>query len=174
MKEIKKETDQKWYIWYTKPRAEKKIRDRLLSKNIEVFLPLQKELRQWSDRKKWVETPLFSGYIFTRIPWKEMDKISFTEGVLNYVRMDGAPAFLHEYEVESIKSILQHGIQAEVTDSQFELGDFIEIASGPLKGLTGNIIQYRGNNKLAVSITQLGKTLMVSLPAGYVRRKKIA
>ncbi len=174
MKVIKKETDPNWYVWYTRPRAEKKIRDRLLSKQIEVFLPLQKELRQWSDRKKWIETPLFSGYIFTRIPWKEMDKVTFTEGILNYVRMDGRPAFLLEHEVESIKNMLQHGIQAEVTDGQFELGDFIEIATGPLKGLTGNIIQYRGSNKLAVSITQLGKTLMVSLPAGYVKRKKKA
>ena len=171
---VKKETDLNWYIWYTKPRAEKKIRDRLLSKQIEVFLPLRKELRQWSDRKNWVESPLFGGYIFTHIHWKDMDKITFTEGILNYVRMDGRPAFLKEEEVESIKNMLQYGVEFEVADVQFDLGEFVEITSGPLKGLEGNIIQYRGNNKLAISIAQLGKTIMVSLPAGYVRRKKRA
>src|SRR5213075_948721 len=83
-----------WYIWYTKPRAEKAVLERLLKKGVEVYLPLQKELRQWSDRKKWVEAPLFPGYIFTCIDMAAFGNVQFTEGVLSHVRFESGPAIL--------------------------------------------------------------------------------
>ena len=65
----------KWFAIYTRPRAEKKVKEQLLKIDIETFLPLRKELRQWKDRKKWVEVPLFTSYIFVRIQVKEYYEI---------------------------------------------------------------------------------------------------
>jgi transcriptional antiterminator RfaH len=56
-----------WFVFYTKSRQEKKVNDLLLRHGFEPYLPLQKVLRQWSDRKKKVEVPLFNSYIFVRV-----------------------------------------------------------------------------------------------------------
>ena len=56
-----------WYAIYTKPRTEKKACEELTCKGISTYLPVVKTLKQWSDRKKWVEKPYFPGYLFVRI-----------------------------------------------------------------------------------------------------------
>ncbi|MBC8342565.1 MAG: UpxY family transcription antiterminator, partial [Bacteroidetes bacterium] len=57
----------KWYAAYTKSRNEKKVSERLSEQAVEHYLPLHKILKQWSDRKKWVEEPVFKSYIFIKI-----------------------------------------------------------------------------------------------------------
>ena len=69
-----------WYALYTKPRSEKKVLDRLLEQEIEAYLPLQKKLRQWKDRKKWVEVPLINSYIFVKIEHKDYFNVLDTVG----------------------------------------------------------------------------------------------
>jgi hypothetical protein len=81
-----------WYALYAKPRAEKKLRDRLEEKGVITYLPLQKQLRQWSDRKKWVEEPIFRGYIFVKASEKDFQSILSTPGTVNFVRFGGKPA----------------------------------------------------------------------------------
>jgi transcriptional antiterminator RfaH len=158
----------KWYVWYTKPRAEKKTRDRLEARGKEVFLPLRKELRQWSDRKKWVEIPLFSGYIFIKAGIADFEIIRFTEGILNFVRFEGKPAELREKEIDNIRLILSDPIDLEVIDILYQPGEKIKITSGPLEGLEGEIVNSWGSKKLAVRITQLGKVVLVQLPKAVV------
>jgi transcriptional antiterminator RfaH len=68
----------KWYPVYTHPRAEKKACQALINKGIETYLPLHKQLKQWSDRKKWVEEPLIKSYLFVRITTLEQTKVLMT------------------------------------------------------------------------------------------------
>jgi transcription antitermination factor NusG len=162
----------RWYIWYTRPRAEKKIHERLLNKGIEVFLPLRRERRQWSDRKKWVDAPLFNGYIFTCISEREWEKVTYTEGILTYVRMEGKPAALRHDQVEDIKELCGLSDSVEIVDGADipVLGEEVIIKGGPFKGLTANAVQYRGLQKIAVHIEQLGKTVLLELPVRFVQR----
>ena len=164
-------TIKQWYIWYTKPRAEKKVKERLEAKGEEVFLPVYKELRQWSDRKKWIESPLFSGYIFVRSLSSKFDSIAFTEGVLNFVRYNGKPAMLRLEEVEEIKLLLSDYQSIEVDDAMFHHGEQVKIIAGPLQGLEGEIINHKGKKRLAVRIEQLGKAILVEVPKVYVKRQ---
>jgi transcriptional antiterminator RfaH len=161
---IKKSIQKRWYIWYTKPRAEKKIFERLTAKGIETFLPIKSELRQWSDRKKKVETPLFNGYIFTKISEKEIEKVHFTEGILNYVRFESKPAVLKQEQVDEIKLLIANALDFKIEDNVFQPGEKVIINSGPLSGYNAEIISYRGNKRLAVRIEQLGKVILVELP----------
>jgi transcription antitermination factor NusG len=161
-----------WYIWYTKPRAEKKVNERLLSKNIEAFLPIRRELRQWSDRKKWVDSPLFGGYIFTRISPREWETVNYTEGILTYVRLEGKAATLRSDQVEEIKAMCGLSESVEVIDAADipAIGEEVNIKGGPFKGLKAQIVQHRGQQKIAVHIEQLGKIVMLQLPVRYVQR----
>jgi transcription antitermination factor NusG len=81
---------QQWYIWYTQPRAEKQLQKRLAGEGIEVFLPLRKELHQWSDRKKWVEVPLFRGYLFTKISMRKFEATFLRRSACGSLRKSAA------------------------------------------------------------------------------------
>ncbi|MCB0292804.1 MAG: antitermination protein NusG, partial [Calditrichaeota bacterium] len=78
-----------WYALYTRPRHEKKVFDQLQEKRIEAFLPLTKELRQWKDRRRWVETPLFTGYVFINIDLRFRLEALQTYGVVRLVSFGG-------------------------------------------------------------------------------------
>lgn len=170
----KEQAGSHWYIWYTRPRAEKKIQERLLAKGVEVFLPMTRELRQWSDRKKWVEAPLFSGYIFTRISLKQFNSIAQTDGMVSWLRFDGGPAYLRDEQVAEIQQLLSYNKSPEVITEKFSGGEPIHIIYGPLAGLGGEVVTCRGNKKLMVCVEQLGRSLMVELPAGCVQISKRA
>ena len=74
-----KNNSEKWIAVYTKPRHEKTVSNDLYKKGYEVYLPLLREKRKWSDRKKWIEFPLFKSYLFVNntiipqsIPYPEL------------------------------------------------------------------------------------------------------
>ncbi|MEN9685553.1 MAG: hypothetical protein RLZZ28_1339, partial [Bacteroidota bacterium] len=98
--------EKKWYALYTKPRWEKKIYSVLVRKGLESWCPLQKIERQWSDRKKIVEEPLFKSYVFVHIDAAEKTKVLTTDGVLNFVYYLGKPAVIKTEEIELIKKYL--------------------------------------------------------------------
>src|SRR5512139_3690121 len=86
---IKKQVDPKWYAIYTNPRAEKQVRDRLMEAGVQVFLPLQKTYRIWSDRKKLVEVPLLSSYVFVKVTPLEFPKVYQSSGVVRFITFEG-------------------------------------------------------------------------------------
>lgn len=164
-----------WYVWYTKPKSEKQVLDRLTSKQVVTYLPIRKELRQWSDRKKWVETPLFGGYIFTFINYKQFDEVKFTEGILSFVKFEGKPAKVKTHEIELIKRMLTGAEDIEVSDSNpFLEGDRIVISYGPFIGTEAVIVEVRGKKKLAINFEQFGKSLLLEVPKQMVVKKAVA
>ena len=93
-----------WYAVYVKSRAEKKAQIELQQKGIENFLPLQRKLRQWSDRKKWVEMPLIPGYLFVRISRKEYDLTLQSTQVVSFVRFEGTAATIPDNQIDYLKN----------------------------------------------------------------------
>ncbi|RYD82962.1 MAG: UpxY family transcription antiterminator [Sphingobacteriales bacterium] len=172
-KQTKSNSEYNWYVWYTKPRAEKKLQERLIAKGVDVFLPLRKELRQWSDRKKWVETPLFNGYIFTNISQREREKVSFTEGIITYVRSEGRPAVIPQLQIDQIRFFLNESEMIEITMvDKIMPGELVKVTKGPFAGRHGEMINYKGSYKLAVRLEQIGSVLLVHLPTDYIKSFK--
>ena len=95
--------NKKWYAVYTRPRWEKKVSDILTRRKIENYCPLNKVVRQWSDRKKVLHEPLFTSYVFVRISEPELNSLKQTVGVINLVYWLGKPAVIRDPEVEMIK-----------------------------------------------------------------------
>jgi transcription antitermination factor NusG len=160
-----------WYALYTKSRAEKKVLLELELQGIEAYLPLQRKLRQWSDRKKWVETPLISGYIFVHITLKEYDPVLRTPGVVTYVRFEGKAAIIPDDQIETIKRMMRQSSHAiEVSHELFNEGDPVEVIAGPLIGMQGKLVQFKGSKRVVVQVIQLNLSVLVEVPATEIRK----
>src|SRR5680860_635883 len=90
-----------WHVIYIRSRSEKKVVSELTLKNIEGFVPMQKKLRQWKDRKKWVEMPIISGYCFVHISRKEYVEVLKTNNVVCYLTFEGKAAIVPDYQIET-------------------------------------------------------------------------
>jgi transcription antitermination factor NusG len=158
-----------WHVVYTRSRAEKKVKQELDFKNIENFLPIQKKLRQWKDRKKWVEMPLMSGYCFVHITRKEYDLVLQTSNVVSYVRFEGKAAIIPENQIDYLKQMLkQYDFEVEVTTENFAPGKRVEVIEGPLIGLRGELIEARGKNKFIIRFSQINSIFSVEVPANQL------
>jgi transcription antitermination factor NusG len=134
-----------WRALYVQSKRERKIVNRLIKDGIEAYIPLKTELKQWSDRKKMVTTPMLNGYVFVRLPNSKRDRVYEVEGVLNYVRYNGADAIVRDNEIEVLKMIEERGYYVEYKNSiDINAGDLVEIKAGRFKGLNG-IVEKIGN-----------------------------
>jgi len=154
-----------WYAIRVKSRAEKKVYAELIEQGIETFLPLQRKLRIWSDRKKWVEMPLISGYVFVYISRKEYEIVLRTYNVVCYIYFNGKAAIIRDNDILILKRMLgQNELELEVTIESLKLGQMVEVISGPLCGVIGELIDFKGKNKVALRIPPLGYTVLVEAP----------
>ncbi len=160
----------RWYALYTKSRSEKKAERELIERGIEVYLPMYKTLRQWSDRKKWVQLPLFSSYIFVRIFAREQQKAMYAPGVAGFVRFEGNPAPIPDKQIQNIKLILTSGHDFEVVKEHYEVGEKVLVEKGNLQGLTGTLVEKRGKHKVLVQIDSMEQALTLDVPLTHIAK----
>ena len=158
-----------WHALYIKSRAEKKALNDLQYREIEAFLPLHRKLRQWSDRKKWVDMPLIPGYLFVKVSCKEHDLALQSNHIVTYVRFEGKAAIIPEKQIEYLKLLLkQDNLNIEITQEKLEPGQTIEVIAGPLIGLRGKLIKRKGKNNLAVELDKIGHSALVEISVNDV------
>ncbi len=160
-----------WHALYTRPRWEKKVLKYLQEEGIEAFLPLRKTLKQWSDRKKWVEEPLFRSYIFVHVQPAEYYKALNTAGAVRYVVFEGKAAVIPDRQIQMVRDLLAIRAEMEVTDETLSPGEKVIIRYGPLKDIEGEMVEFRSKSVIALKIDHVSGTILVSLPANYVKRK---
>jgi transcription antitermination factor NusG len=163
------ELNKKWYAVYTKPRWEKKIDSVLIRKGVESWCPLQKVERQWSDRKKIIEDPLFKSYVFVHIEDTERARVLMTDGILNFVHYLGKPAVIKDEEVATIKRYLAEKDASIVIISQegFKEETRIQVNHGVFMGNEGTVLRG-GKKKVYVKLESLGQVMVVEFPAEYL------
>ncbi|MBI5219573.1 MAG: UpxY family transcription antiterminator [Bacteroidia bacterium] len=159
----------RWYAVYTKSRFEKKVLQYLKEKGIEVYVPLEKRLRQWSDRKKWVEEPLIRCYAFVRIIWKDYREVLNTHGVVRFVYFLGKPAPIPDDQIQTMKDIIENKIDVEVSSEFFKPGVPVEIIYGPLKGRKGEFISFHGKKRVQLKIDYLNQCLLVDISPAHIQ-----
>ena len=153
---LKKFVDQKrWFVLYTRPNFEKMITRKLIELGFHSYLPLQKELRQWNDRKVWIETPLFKSYIFIKTNLKKKDLVFNINGILRYVSFGSQLAVLSEKEIERIKQLCSYQGRIDIEFENLPAGIKVEISDGILKGLEGYLIDNCENKKIRIRIDGL-------------------
>jgi len=155
-----------WKVVFIASRQEKKVALQLERDGIEFYLPLYKKLQQWSDRKKWVEFPLFNGYLFVKPNKLQRDKVLELHGAVAYVRYNGADAKVKDKEIEIIKSVLESGYSLETmnTPDDFEIGEQVVVTEGPLNGQVVDILRRNNEEHYLVSFGILGQSIKIELP----------
>lgn len=161
--------NKRWYAVYTKSRNEKKAHAALLEAGIDAYLPLVKILKQWSDRKKWVEEPLFRSYLFVNILPGQYHQVLNTFGIVRYITFEGKATEVPVNQILAIKHYIDAEDFSSEQDAHFVVGDKVEIFRGPLKGLTGNLLRVKGNQKVRIEIESIGHSLVLTIPQSYLR-----
>lgn len=173
MEKIETPLSYHWHAVYTKSRAEKKAYTEIQQKQIEVFMPVQQKLRQWSDRKKWVQMPLIPGYLFVRVSRKEYDSVLQSNYVVSYVRFEGKAATIPDGQIEYLKLMLkQENLDIEISHETFEPGQMIEVVAGPLIGLKGKLVHFKGKEKVAIELEELGYSALIEIETPDIRHLK--
>ena len=119
-----------WYVVYTKPKWEKKVAEKLTQIGIECYCPIITQVKQWSDRKKKIEVPLFNSYVFVQLQEGDRNSVFQIAGVVRYLFWLGKPAIVRDEEIKSIKDSLKASNIAEVSVSSIQVGDRIKLESG--------------------------------------------
>lgn len=162
--------EKKWYALYTNPRSEKKTAEKLAEKGVEVYLPLQTTIKQWSDRKKKVEEPLFKSYLFVCV-YLESERLTVleTQGVVKFVRIGGEIPAIRASIIDAIKLSLANFSDIEITNNNLMLNQQVEVVAGPLRGYQGKIMAQHGNQYFAINIEELGAHMLLKIPITHLR-----
>lgn len=151
-----------WYVVYTKPKWEKKVAEQLIQKGIECYCPLVTQVRQWSDRKKKVEVPLFNSYVFVRLAEKDRNLVFQSSGVVRYLFWLAKPAIVRDEEINTIKKWLSTPDQYEISVASIRVGDKVTLESGPFKSHEA-IVQEVNKNNYVLVLESLGCVLKMKM-----------
>lgn len=160
----------KWYPVYTNPRAEKKAYEALMSKGINVYLPLHRQLKQWSDRRKWVEEPFLKSYLFVNIAEQEQAEVLMTKGIARFLYFSGKPAVMPDKQIHELKLLMASPYELEVTEEDLQPGEKIIIRAGALKGMTGEVVSRRSQKQLILRLESIGYSIIVNVAASLIER----
>lgn len=142
-----------WYVIYTKPRNEKKVAESLQKIGIVVYCPLVTQIKQWSDRKKKVQIPLFNSYIFVNLNDKDRNNVFEVHGAIRYLFWLGKPAVVRDEEIEMLQESLKD-IMTSVEITSIKSGDLLSIPGGPFKGKEC-VVKTVNKNTLQVVLKEL-------------------
>jgi transcriptional antiterminator RfaH len=160
----------RWVALYTRSRHEKKVETQLIEKKLAVYVPMKRVLKQWSDRKKWVEEPLFRSYVFVKGTAQERYRAVQSIGVVRMVTFNGQLAFVRDEEIEMIRRILADAPDTDACPVSFRVGDTVEIETGPLAGLKGKLEEIRGETRFLVSIASISQGIHFNVDKWNIRK----
>jgi len=163
-----------WYAIYSRPRTEKRVLEELTGKGIDTYLPLVKTLKQWSDRKKWVEEPLFRSYLFVNISEDEYYEVLKTNAVVRYITFEGKAVAIPPQQIEAIRMFIANTEEMPDNKEQYLPGKAVEVTTGALRGLEGELIEIKGKNKVKVEVAGVGQAVFLTLPMSHLRIVKTA
>lgn len=156
-----------WFALQVRTRHELGVAAHLDGIGFEWFLPLYKCRKRWSDRIKESDVPLFPGYIFCRLNVQDRLPILKTPGVMQIVGYNRQPVPVDEVEIAA----LQRLVSSEFPNHPWpylEVGEQVRIESGPLRGLEGRVVEFRGNHRLILSVTLLQRSVAVEMDSALV------
>ena len=169
--------EKKWLVVYTKPRTEKKVAERLKNLGIEVYCPVVKTIRQWSDRKKKVEIPLFTSYVFVYLEDRNRNRVFETDGVVRYLFWLGKPAIVKQSEIDTIREWLDEKEVENIEMTDIRKGDTVVIETGMFKDEIGTVDNI-SRQFVTLTIESLGWQLRIyyrdlkKLEAGSGKREE--
>jgi transcription antitermination factor NusG len=154
----------RWHVAQTRSRHEKCVDAQLSRNSIESYLPLFDSVRKWRDRRTRLQLPLFSGYVFVRIPWRERLRVLKIPGVVRLLSFAGVPAFLEDAEVERLRKGLLQGLRAE-PHPFLATGRRVRVRNGPLAGCEGVLKRWKDKTRVVISLEMIHRSIALDIDA---------
>jgi transcription antitermination factor NusG len=156
-----------WYAIRTKSRHEKIVSRQLEMDDLEFYLPTIQQSRQWSDRTKLIDLPLFPGYVFVRPQHFSSQKVQILRkaGVIGFVGNGRGAAAIPDNELNAVRLLLRNRIPY-ASHPYLKIGQRIRVSDGALRGVEGILVRLGSNNGLVVSIDSIQRSLVIQLQ-GY-------
>ena len=132
-----------------------------------MFLPMRKSTKQWSDRRKILETPLFPGYVFCRFSPDRFISVLATPGVIDILRTGNRLHFVEDHEIAALQRVVTCGIDCEPC-AYIETGQRVRVDHGPLRGVEGVVLRSKTNYRLVLSVNLLQRSVAAEVPRGIV------
>ncbi len=149
-----------WYVLYTKPKWEKKVTEKLQQIGITAYCPVISKVQQWSDRKKKVEMPLFSSYVFVQVEERDRNAVFAVSGVIRYLFWLGKPAIVKDQEIVAIQQWLSEPDFFEVEVRTWQPGDRVVLEQGVFKDQLAVVQEVKSSSYVLV-LEALGCVLKV-------------
>lgn len=156
-----------WYALHVRYRHELRVGHLLESRGWNTLAPVYRSSRQWSDRRKEIELPLFSGYVFCRFPSEESRYVEDTPGVARIVRFNSRPAPIPAPEIASIQTMIAAGVSLSPWPF-LKAGDRVRVERGPLRGLEGTLLRDGESSRLVISVGLLQRSIAAEVEPGMV------
>src|SRR6267378_3368146 len=157
-----------WYALRVKSRYENTVAAHLQGRGYESLLPLYKCRHRWSDRFKEIELPLFPGYVFCKFDSLNRLPILSIPGVVHVVGVGKTPVPINETEIVAIQAAVKSGLPSQPWPF-LEIGHRVRIEYGPLCGVQGILLGFRGHQRLVLSVTLLQRSVAVQIDEAWVR-----
>jgi transcription antitermination factor NusG len=144
------------------------VRDRLIERGVEAFLPTLPKWSRWKDRRKRVDWPLFQGYCFARVRHDDTRAVRMCPGVATVVSFAGEVAAIPDREIDAIRALVASDLQYDPCPLLPE-GSQVEVVAGPLKGVVGRLVRKQARARLVLSVDLIGQGVSVEIDAADVR-----
>jgi transcription antitermination factor NusG len=161
------QSSNQWFALRVKSRHEKAVALAAHSKGYEEFLPLYRWRQAWSDRSKWVEMPLFPGYVFCRLDPARRLPLLTIPGVLSFVSVGRTPIPIDDAEIASVQAVVRSDLVTEPC-SFVSGGQRVRLERGPLVGTEGILIEAPERRKVVVNITLLRRSIAVNVESRWL------
>ena len=156
-----------WFAIHVKSNFEQPVSRLLSAKGVEEFLPTYRSRRLWSDRVRYLDLPLFPGYVFCRIPKEKHPLVLATTGVVSLVGVQGHPVPIDDREITAIRKMVESRSGAEPWPL-LRIGQRVRVRKGPLCGVEGFLLRVKDSCRLVISLTLLGRSVATEIDAAFV------
>ncbi|HYM74959.1 MAG TPA: UpxY family transcription antiterminator [Candidatus Dormibacteraeota bacterium] len=156
-----------WYALHTRPRHEKLVLQRLAERGVETFLPIVTEVHRWSDRKKSVQLPLFSCYVFAKFVSQRTERLNVLRvgGVLGLVGSRGEGTPIPDGQIDAVRALMEGAVQWS-SHPFLKIGQRVRVRGGSLEGVEGILVSRNGSDTLVISVDAIQRSLAVRVE-GY-------
>ena len=135
---------------------------------IDHYLPMFKTLKLWSDRKKWVQEPLFKSYIFVHITKDDYLSAIQTPGAVKYISIERKAVSIPDPQIEAIRTFIESGEDLISDSPDMKVGDRVAVIRGPLKGLQGTLVEFHQKHRVRIMIEGIRQSLYIKVPKSFL------
>jgi transcription antitermination factor NusG len=153
-----------WYAVQTSYRCEQRVASDLTMKGFRIYLPLLREVRQWTDRRKIIDVPAFSGYLFVHCEPSLRNRVRVleTSGIVRLLGGNHAPSQVPEDEIEAVRRTIDSGVACNTCDA-LTPGTLVRVTRGALTGVQGRLARIKNSLRLVITITAFAQAISAEL-----------